>query len=98
MTTLVQSPTRAYDQSMTTRITVSLPDHLVERMNEQVAAGRAASVSAFVADAVTDALGGERTLDVLNEWAAEDGPLTPEEEQWVENALAVMERAAKAKQ
>ena len=37
---------------MTTKIAVSLPDHLVAEANEAVAEGRADSVSAYVAGAM----------------------------------------------
>jgi Arc/MetJ-type ribon-helix-helix transcriptional regulator len=37
---------------MTTKIAVSLPDHLVEAARNAVRGGRAASVSAVVADAL----------------------------------------------
>lgn len=42
-------PTGEYDQSMTRRITVSLPDHLVDAAAAAVEDGRVASVSAYVA-------------------------------------------------
>ena len=40
-----------YDSGMTIKIAVSLPDELVAERQGRVASGRAASVSAYVADA-----------------------------------------------
>jgi Arc/MetJ-type ribon-helix-helix transcriptional regulator len=78
------------------RITVSLPEDLVEKANEAVAAGRARSVSAYVAAAIEAVPVRETGAEVLKEWLAEHGPLTPEDEAWIEGALAAAERAAAA--
>lgn len=83
-----------YDQSMNTRITVSLPEHLVERARQAVAAGQAASVSAYVAGALEEKTGAYTLKEVLDEWAAEAGPPTPEEDAWVAEAMRIAERAA----
>jgi Arc/MetJ-type ribon-helix-helix transcriptional regulator len=77
-----------YDQSMNARITVSLPEELVAAANAAVAAGRAPSVSAFVADAMKERVGRESVADVLAEWRAEAGPLDDEDEAWVREALS----------
>lgn len=77
-----------YDQSMSTRITVSLPDDLVMAATSAVAAGQAASVSAYVAMALREQAERESVADVLAEWLAEAGPLSEEENAWVETALA----------
>lgn len=73
---------------MSTRITVSLPDDLVVAANAAVAAGQAASVSAYVAMALREKTEKESAADVLAEWLAEAGPLSDEEHAWVEAALA----------
>lgn len=77
-----------YDQSMSTRITVSLPEELVVAVNASVASGEAASVSAYVAMALREKAERESVSDVLAEWLAEAGPLGDAEQQWVETALA----------
>ena len=46
---------RGYDPGMTTKIAVSLPDKLLAEAKAAVASGRAASVSAFVAEAMSAA-------------------------------------------
>lgn len=76
-----------YDQSMSTRITVSLPDELVVAATSAVAAGQAASVSAYVAMALREQVDRESVADVLAEWLAEAGPLSDEETAWVGAAL-----------
>lgn len=79
-----------YDQSMNARITVSLPEDLVAAAHAAVAAGRAASVSAYVAGALRETSERESLADVLAEWRVELGPPTEEEEAWVQDALAAM--------
>ena len=80
-----------YDQSMSTRITVSLPDELVAAATAAVAAGQAASVSAYVAIALREKSARESVADVLADWRAEAGPLAAGEESWVQEALATAE-------
>ncbi len=73
---------------MSTRITVSLPDELVAAATAAVAAGRAASVSAYVANALREKADRESVADVLADWRADAGPLSAEDEAWVQQALA----------
>lgn len=75
---------------MSSRITVSLPDELVAAANAAVDAGRAASVSAYVARALRETTERQSLADVLAEWRVELGPPTDEEEAWVQDALAAM--------
>ena len=76
-----------YDPGMTVKIAVSLPDELVEQARAAVAAGRAASVSAYVADALREK-GRRRTLaDWVAEQEAEFGPITEAEAAWADKAL-----------
>ena len=77
-----------YDQSMSIRITVSLPDDLVAVAQAAVRDGRAASVSAYVASALREKAGRESVADVLAEWRSEAGPLLADEEAWVQESLA----------
>ena len=77
-----------YDQSMTTRITVSLPDHLVEAVRREVANGTADSVSAFVADAIGERLPALTLAEFLAEMDREFGPGTPEDRAWAKAELA----------
>jgi Arc/MetJ-type ribon-helix-helix transcriptional regulator len=71
-----------YDSGMTVKITVSLPDELVEAARTAVAETRATSVSSYVASAMreyerTDSLG-----KLLDEMDAQHGPPGPEVDAW----------------
>jgi Arc/MetJ-type ribon-helix-helix transcriptional regulator len=72
---------------MSARITVSLPDDLVASAAAAVAAGRATSVSAYVATAMREKAERESVAEVLAEWRTEAGPLTAADEAWVQDAL-----------
>jgi Arc/MetJ-type ribon-helix-helix transcriptional regulator len=76
-----------YDHGVTIKITVSLPDELVEQSRAAVRSGRAASVSAYVAEALREK-GRRRTLaDWVAEQEAEFGPITEAEMAWAQKAL-----------
>jgi Arc/MetJ-type ribon-helix-helix transcriptional regulator len=73
---------------MSARITVSLPDDLVASAAAAVAAGRATSVSAYVATAMREKVERESVAELLAEWRTEAGPLTTADENWVQDALS----------
>ena len=73
---------------MNTRITVSLPEDLVEAATAAVASGQAASVSAYVAGALREKADRESVAAVLAEWRVEAGPLSVDDEAWVQDALS----------
>lgn len=62
-----------YDRGMTTKIAVSLPDHLVEEARAAVVEGRATSVSAYVAEALAEKSRRRTLTEVLDEMDAELG-------------------------
>lgn len=63
-----------------TKIAVSLPSNLVEAAREAVEAGRAKSVSAYVATALEEKAGLDELAEMLDEMLAHTGgPLTPDE-------------------
>lgn len=74
---------------MTKKITVSLPDDQVEQARRAVAAGRAASVSAYVTEALTRRSADDDLIDLLAEMDAEYGPPTAEDYAWAERALGL---------
>ena len=78
-----------YDQSMTKRITVSLPDHLVDAAVRAAETGQATSVSAYVAQALAERADREGIEGFLADWRAEVGPPTAEETEWAERALGL---------
>ena len=67
------------------KIAVSLPAELVEQARRAVADGRAASVSAYVAEAMTEKSSEEDFDLLLDQMLAETGgPVTPEEDAWLD--------------
>ncbi|KAA1420262.1 toxin-antitoxin system antitoxin subunit [Nocardioides humilatus] len=82
---------------MTTRITVSLADHLVAHAKRAVEEGEAASVSDFVARAMQEKAAREPLGDFFEEFDKEFGPPSVEDKAWAraELARADAEMAAK---
>jgi Arc/MetJ-type ribon-helix-helix transcriptional regulator len=73
---------------MTSKIAVSLPDHLVAQARGAVAQGRAASVSAYVAAALEEKVKLDDLAELLDELLAETGgPLTDEERRTTDAVL-----------
>ena len=67
---------------MTTKITVSLPDVLVAAARRAVREGQAASVSAYVAAAMSEFQVGDSLQDLLDELDAVYGPVPAEAMEW----------------
>jgi Arc/MetJ-type ribon-helix-helix transcriptional regulator len=78
-----------YDPGMTVKIAVSLPDDLVEEARRAVRTGRAASVSAYVADAMRQVSRKETLREVLDDIFGEIGHPTPERRAWARRALGI---------
>ena len=78
-----------YARGMTMKIAVSLPDDLVAAARQAVADGRAASVSAFVANAIEEHGRYGQLATLLSEMAAEAGPPTEEDRVWARQALGL---------
>ncbi len=76
-----------YDFSMT-KIAISLPNDLVVAARAAVDAGRAASVSAYVAAALVRQGQEERLSDLLADLDAEFGPLSDDDWAFADRALA----------
>ncbi len=62
---------------------------VVARAEAEVAAGRAPSVSAWVAEAMAERARRERLSDVLAEIRTELGPATDEETAWARSVLGL---------
>ncbi len=70
------------------KIAVSLPADLVQHAHQAVAAGTAASVSAYVAEALEERAKLDDLESLLEEMLAETGgALTAEERAWADRAL-----------
>jgi len=78
-----------YDRSMTIKIAVSLPDHLVTAARRAVKHGHAASVSAYVAEAMA-AYQDEHRFDAMVDDILQrtGGPMTDAEKAWADDLLA----------
>ena len=72
---------------MTTKITVSLPDELVAEAAEAVETGRAASVSAYVASAMSEQREQDTLSQLVSDMIAENGPPTAQDFEWAEAVL-----------
>ena len=72
------------------KIAVSLPEPLVAHVRKQVKRGRAASVSAYVAEALAQKAESDDLAAMLEEQlAATGGPITRSERAWADRALGI---------
>ena len=83
------SISRRYDRGMTTKIAVSLPDHLVEAARAAVREGRATSVSAYIAAAIERQLVSDDLGTLLADLDAELGHASAEDLAWADAALGL---------
>lgn len=74
---------------MRSRVTVTVDQETVRTAEAAVAAGRAPSVSAWVASAMAERARRESLADVLAEIRAELGPATDEETAWARSVLGL---------
>lgn len=88
---------QAYDRSMTTRITVSLPDHLVEQVKRAVEDGQAPSVSAYVAEALQERVPPIGLKALLRQWDDELGPPSAADRAWAKSELERVDREMAAR-
>lgn len=81
----------------TVKVTVTLPQEQLAEINSLVAAGRAASISAFtkhaIATALADAAGWRAMLDEA--LIQTGGPLTPKERAWADTQLFPTKRGSR---
>lgn len=80
---------QCYASSMRTRVTVTVDEDAVRAAEDAVAAGRAPSVSAWVASAMSERAHRENLAVVLAEIRAELGPATDEETAWARSVLGL---------
>ena len=76
---------------MTVKLTISLPDDLAEEVRSEVRAGRASSVSAYIAKAIEWVRDRPTLGQVLGEMDEEFGPVPPEVQAWADEQLADFE-------
>jgi len=80
-----------YDLGMTVKIAVSLPDELVERARAAVLEGLAASVSAYVANAMRAYESNDSLEKLLDELDAKHGAPSADDYEWAEAQLGLAE-------
>jgi hypothetical protein len=71
------------------RVTVTVRPHVLAAAEDEVAAGRAASLSAWVDQAMEEKVHREELADLLAEMRAENGPATEEEDRWARQVLGL---------
>jgi Arc/MetJ-type ribon-helix-helix transcriptional regulator len=74
---------------MKRKIAVSVPEDLVARVEGEVRAGRAASVSAYVTDALADKARHDQLADVLVEMDRELGKPSKKDQAWARRVLGL---------
>lgn len=77
---------------MTTKIAISLPDEQVAAARRAVAEGRAASVSAYIAQALSDRGQYAELSELLADMASEQGPPSEDDRAWARRALGLEDR------
>ena len=74
---------------MKRKIAVSVPEELVAHIGGEVEAGRAASVSAYVSEALAAKVGNDELLAVLDEMDEKYGKPSKEAEEWANRVLGL---------
>jgi Arc/MetJ-type ribon-helix-helix transcriptional regulator len=78
-----------YGESMTKKITVSLPDDLVVAAQQAVGDGRATSVSAYVAQSMAEHGEGDTLAAVIADIRATGTTPTEQDRMWAANVLGL---------
>lgn len=71
------------------RVTVTVRPQVLAAAEEEVAAGRASSLSAWVDQAMEEKARREELVGLLAEMRSENGPATAEEDAWARHALGL---------
>ena len=74
-------------RSRRAKVAVTLPNPLLARARERVRTRAVPSLSALVTQALEEKLERDRLQEVLDQMAAEYGPLTPEQLAWADHLL-----------
>lgn len=80
-------PARRYDESMRRKVAVSLPADLVAGAERAVAEGQAASVSAYVSEALAERAKRDRLVEVLDAMDRELGRPRARDRAWARRVL-----------
>jgi len=71
------------------RVTVTIRPQVLEAAEDEVASGRASSLSAWVDQAMHEKIRREELAGLLAEMRAENGAATKEEDAWARRALGL---------
>jgi hypothetical protein len=71
------------------RVTVTVRPQVLAAAEEEVASGKAASLSAWVDQAMEEKARREELAGLLAEMRAENGPATEQEDAWARHALGL---------
>ena len=83
-----------YDTGMTTsKIAITLPEEQLERVHREVRAGRADSVSGYIAHVLEEHERRESLRDLLRDLIAEHGEPAGEDVRWAKRVLGPRRRA-----
>jgi len=84
----VTLPATRYDSSMTTaKIAISLPKHQLARVHREVRAGRADSVSGYIARVLAEQEKRDSLRTLLRDLIDQHGEPGPEDIKWAERML-----------
>lgn len=78
------------------KIAVSLPEQQIEAAKQAVREGRAASVSAYVAEALAHRQQDDALADLVAEWTAHDGAPSVEDYAWADAVLTEQDKPARS--
>lgn len=88
MTCAASSPESWYDTGMTTtKIAITLPEEQLARVNRAVRAGRADSVSGYIARALAEQEREESLRALVRDLIAQHGEPTQQEKMWAKRVL-----------
>lgn len=74
---------------MKRKIAVSVPEELVDFAQHEVRNGRAASLSAYVSQALADKARGDELGEMLDQWEREFGPPRKADLRWARRVLGL---------
>ena len=76
----------------TSKIAITLPEEQLTRVQREVRAGRADSVSGYIAQALVEQERRESLRDLLQDLIAQHGEPKPKDMKWAKRALATRRR------
>ena len=75
---------------MTIKVAISLPDELIDQARRAVAEGRAASVSAYIAESLAQRERRDSLIELLDDLDRELGPPGRETQEWAQGVARAL--------